>query len=141
MREISARGGIRRILRHVDLVPGAGPILPPVEGMDQAKAVFALRTIPDADRIKAYVEREKPTSAAIIGGGFIGLEMAENLAQRGVKVSLVEMADQVLPPLDYEMAAMVHAYLKGAASACTWKTGWRPWRRRDDAWCSTAENP
>ncbi len=94
------------------LSPGARPILPPIEGMDQAKASFALRTIPDADRIKAYVEREKPTSAAIIGGGFVGLEMAENLVERGVKVSLVEMADQVLPPLDYEMAAMVHAYLK-----------------------------
>ena len=53
----------------------------------------------------------------------MGLEMAENLVERGVKASLVEMADQVLPPLDREMAAVVHAYLKSAASACTWRTG------------------
>jgi CoA-disulfide reductase len=95
------------------LSPGARPILPPLEGMDRAKALFTLRTIPDADRIKAYVEEERPTSAVVIGGGFIGLEMAENLARRGVKVSLVEMADHVLPPLDYEMAALIHAYLQG----------------------------
>lgn len=94
------------------LSPGARPIVPPIEGLDQAKRLFTLRTIPDADRIKAYVDEEKPTSAAVIGGGFIGLEMAENLVERGLKVSLVEMADQVLPPLDYEMAAMVHSYLK-----------------------------
>jgi CoA-disulfide reductase len=94
------------------LSPGARPILPPIEGMDRAKSVFTLRTIPDADRIKAYVEEEKPATAAIIGGGFIGLEMAENLVERGVKVSLVEMADQVLPPLDYEMASIVHDYMR-----------------------------
>ncbi|SFF70534.1 CoA-disulfide reductase [Planifilum fulgidum] len=94
------------------LSPGARPILPPIEGMDRAKSVFTLRTIPDADRIKAYVEEEKSATAAIIGGGFIGLEMAENLVERGVKVSLVEMADQVLPPLDYEMASIVHDYMR-----------------------------
>lgn len=93
------------------LSPGAKPIMPPIPGLDQAKGVFTLRTIPDTDRIKAYVEEEKPSSAVVIGGGFIGLEMAENLVERGVKVSLVERSDQVLRPLDYEMAAIIHDYL------------------------------
>ncbi|MBF0528933.1 MAG: FAD-dependent oxidoreductase [Deltaproteobacteria bacterium] len=97
------------------LSPGAEPIRPPIPGMNPDR-IFQLRTIPDADRIKAYVESGKPESAVVIGGGFIGLEMAENLVLRGVKTTIVEMLDQVMAPLDYEMAAMVHRHLiqKGA---------------------------
>jgi NADPH-dependent 2,4-dienoyl-CoA reductase/sulfur reductase-like enzyme/rhodanese-related sulfurtransferase len=93
------------------LSPGAEPIKPPIPGMDREN-VFSLRNIPDADRIIAYIEGKKPAAAVVVGGGFIGLEMAENLVRRGVKTTILEKLDQVLSPLDPEMAAMVHMALK-----------------------------
>ncbi|WP_138417365.1 CoA-disulfide reductase [Aquibacillus sediminis] len=94
------------------LSPGAKPIFPPIPGIKEADNIFTLRNIPDTDKIKAYVDERKPNEAVVIGGGFIGLEMAENLVDRGVNVTLVEMAKQVMAPLDYEMAAIVHRHLK-----------------------------
>ncbi|MDP4551293.1 CoA-disulfide reductase [Alkalihalobacillus macyae] len=94
------------------LSPGARPIVPPIPGIDEAKALFTLRTIPDTDRIKAYVDEQKPSEAVVIGGGFIGVEMAENLRDVGMNVTLIEMANQIMPPLDYEMAAIVHQQLR-----------------------------
>lgn len=82
---------------------GAAPIRPPLPGIDHPR-IFTLRNVPDMDRIKAAAE--SATSALVIGGGFIGLEMAENLRRRGLTVYLVEMLDQVMPPLDREMAAV-----------------------------------
>lgn len=99
------------------LSPGAEPILPPVEGIDNVN-VFRLRTIPDADRIKARVESGHPGSAVIVGGGFIGIEMAENLVQRGVKTTILEKLDQILPPFDPEMAAMVQDALEDQGVVC-----------------------
>jgi len=98
------------------LSPGAKPIVPPIPGLQEASNVFTLRNIPDTDKIKSFVDEQKPSEAVVIGGGFIGLEMAENLAERGVNVTIVEMANQVMAPLDYEMAAVVHNHLieKGA---------------------------
>lgn len=93
------------------LSPGAEPVKPPIPGID-LDGVFHLRNIPDSDRIKAMVDLEKPESAVVVGGGFIGLEMAENLAHRDVRTTIVEMAGQVMSPLDPEMAAMVHAQLR-----------------------------
>lgn len=94
------------------LSPGAKPIVPPIPGLQEAQNIFTLRNIPDTDKIKSFVDEQRPKEAVVIGGGFIGLEMAENLADRGVRVTLVEMADQVMAPLDYEMAAIVHNHLK-----------------------------
>ncbi|MFD3448373.1 CoA-disulfide reductase [Microbacteriaceae bacterium 4G12] len=94
------------------LSPGAKPIQPPIPGIDTAKALFTLRNVPDTDRIKQYVDEQKPKHAIVIGGGFIGVEMAENLRERNVEVTLVEMANQVMAPIDYEMAAMVHTHMK-----------------------------
>ncbi|WP_407933939.1 CoA-disulfide reductase [Aquibacillus rhizosphaerae] len=94
------------------LSPGAKPTFPPIPGIKEAHNIFTLRNIPDTDKIKAYVDERKPKEAVVIGGGFIGLEMAENLVDRGVNVTLVEMAKQVMAPLDYEMAAIVHRHLK-----------------------------
>ncbi|MDU3827628.1 MAG: FAD-dependent oxidoreductase, partial [Peptostreptococcus sp.] len=71
------------------LSPGASPIKPPIPGLDKADNVFTLRNIPDTDRIKAYVDDNRPKEAVVIGGGFIGVEMAENLVERGVKVHLI----------------------------------------------------
>jgi NADPH-dependent 2,4-dienoyl-CoA reductase/sulfur reductase-like enzyme/rhodanese-related sulfurtransferase len=99
------------------LSPGAEPVKPPFRGVD-LDGIFNLRTVPDSDRIKAHVDNEKPQSAVIVGGGFIGLEMAENLVLRGVNTTIVEMLDQVMAPLDLEMAAMVHAHLKEKGVAC-----------------------
>jgi len=85
------------------LSPGASPIVPPLPGIDRA---MTLRTVEDVERIVAHVN-EKPRSAVVIGGGFIGVEIAENLVHRGIKTSVVEASDQVLAPLDPEMAFLV----------------------------------
>ena len=92
------------------LSPGSTPIKPPIPGID-AKNIFSLWNIPDTDRIKGYVTRREIKKAVVIGGGFIGIEMVENLHDLGVEVDLVEMADQVMAPLDYELAQLVHSHL------------------------------
>ena len=93
------------------LSPGAEPFKPPINGIDLDN-IFNLRNIPDSDKIKQCVDEKKPESAVVVGGGFIGLEMAENLAIRGVKTTIVEKLDQVMPSLDIEMASFMSAHLK-----------------------------
>lgn len=93
------------------LSPGAEPIIPNIKGIETAN-VFTLRNIPDTMKIKSYIESEKPESAVVVGGGYIGVEMAENLAKAGLSVSIVELADHLIAPLDYDMAADVHRYIK-----------------------------
>ena len=92
------------------LSPGAEPLRPGIEGLG-SKKIFTLRNVPDTDTIKAYVNEEKPKRAVVVGGGFIGLEMAENLHEQGIHVDVVEMANQVMAPLDFSMAAIVHQQL------------------------------
>lgn len=92
------------------LSPGASPVVPPLKGID-SKGIFTLRNVYDTDRIKGFIERNRPRRAVIVGGGFIGLEMAENLHHAGMEVSVVEMADQVMGPIDFSMAALVHGHL------------------------------
>lgn len=92
------------------LSPGAEPLRPGIEGIGSDR-IFTLRNVPDTDTIKNYVNKEKPQHAVVVGGGFIGLEMAENLHQLGIRVAVVEMASQVMAPLDYSMAAIVHQHL------------------------------
>jgi NADPH-dependent 2,4-dienoyl-CoA reductase/sulfur reductase-like enzyme/rhodanese-related sulfurtransferase len=93
------------------LAPGAEPVMPPIPGVD-LDGVFHLRDIPDSDKIKRIIGLKKTTSAVVVGGGFIGLEMAENLVVRGIETTVLEMGNQVMAPLDTEMAAIVHAHLK-----------------------------
>lgn len=93
------------------LSPGAEPIKPKLPGID-SKRIFTLRNIPDTYRIKDYVDKMNPRRAIVVGAGFIGLEVAENLHMRGVKVTVVELADHVIGPLDYDMAALVHQHMK-----------------------------
>jgi NADPH-dependent 2,4-dienoyl-CoA reductase/sulfur reductase-like enzyme/rhodanese-related sulfurtransferase len=93
------------------LAPGAAPIRPPVRGID-LPGIFAVRTIPDSVRIRRWIEERKPTRALVIGGGFIGLEMAENLAARGLRTTVIEKLAQVMPPLDPEMAYGVAEHLR-----------------------------
>lgn len=93
------------------LSPGAKPIQPPIEGLKEAKNLFVLRNIADTDNIYNFINDNKPQNAVVVGGGFIGVEMAENLVERGIKVTIVEKMPQVLAPLDFEMAQMVHQEL------------------------------
>lgn len=90
---------------------GAEPIKPPLTGIEDER-IFSLRNVPDMDKIKAYIERNKPKTAVVIGGGFIGLEMVENLHEAGLKVSIIEKSNQVMAPIDYAMAALVHQHLR-----------------------------
>ncbi|MEI6883936.1 MAG: FAD-dependent oxidoreductase [Bacteroidota bacterium] len=109
------------------LSPGAAPIRPPLPGID-LPGIFSVRTVPDARHIREWLERDsdrnevtnpysgidtvsKPKRAVVVGGGFIGLEMAENLVHRGLEVTLIEKLDQVMPPLDREMARLVERYM------------------------------
>ncbi|HYG60153.1 MAG TPA: FAD-dependent oxidoreductase, partial [Symbiobacteriaceae bacterium] len=88
------------------LAPGATPIRPPLPGIGLPN-LFTVRTVPDSDAIRRYLESEQPQRAVVIGAGFIGLEMVENLHKLGLEVTVVEKADQVLPPLDPEMAGLM----------------------------------
>jgi len=89
------------------IATGSSPLRPPIPGID-GEGIYTLWTIPDTDRIKDIVDHKKPKHAAVIGGGFIGLEMAENLVEAGIKVTIIEMQDQVMAPLDMEMANLLH---------------------------------
>lgn len=93
------------------LSPGAEPIKPNISGINN-DFVFTLRNIPDTLKIKEYIERTMPKSAVVVGGGYIGVEMAENLKEAGLEVSIVELADHLITPLDFDMAADVHRYIK-----------------------------
>lgn len=94
------------------LSPGARPIVPSIQGISAAENLFTLRNIPDTDRIKAYVDRRKPRHATIIGAGFIGLEMAENLRERGLEVTVIDRGQQILNPLDPEMARPLEEHMR-----------------------------
>jgi NADPH-dependent 2,4-dienoyl-CoA reductase/sulfur reductase-like enzyme/peroxiredoxin family protein/rhodanese-related sulfurtransferase/TusA-related sulfurtransferase len=93
------------------LSPGAEPVRPPLPGINQ-EGIFTMRNVPDTDHIKKYIETRQPRHAVVVGAGFIGLEMAENLHRAGINVTIVEMADHVMTPLDYSMASLVHQHLK-----------------------------
>ncbi|MBO8428951.1 MAG: FAD-dependent oxidoreductase, partial [Bacteroidetes bacterium] len=92
------------------LSPGAFPVCPPLPGIE-SEGIFTLRNVKDTDRIKKYMAEHEVKKAVVVGGGFIGLEMAENLSHSGADVSVVEMADQVMGPIDYSMASFVHQHL------------------------------
>ncbi|MGI5891768.1 MAG: CoA-disulfide reductase [Bacillota bacterium] len=93
------------------LSPGARTFYPNVEGLDNDK-VFTLRNIPDTYRIKDYIQQKKPRSVIVVGGGYIGMEMAENLHDAGLDVTIVEFADHVIGSLDYDMACDVHNHIR-----------------------------
>jgi len=93
------------------LSPGAKPIRPPIPGIDDER-IFTLRTVPDIDAIKQHVDARRPERAIVVGAGFIGLEMAENLRERGVFVTIVEALGQAMNVIDFDMAAIVHQHLK-----------------------------
>lgn len=91
---------------------GAKAIVPPIDGLETAKNVFSLRNIPDMDQIKNYIQQQQVKEVAIVGGGFIGLEMMENLVDLGLQVHLIEMSKQVMPNIDFELAQILHAQIE-----------------------------
>ncbi|MEF1226424.1 FAD-dependent oxidoreductase, partial [Vibrio fortis] len=93
------------------LSPGAGPVVPPIPGIDNP-LTHSLRNIPDMDRIINTIQMNTPEHATVVGGGFIGLEMMEAFHQLGIKTTLIEMADQVMTPVDREMAGFAHAEIR-----------------------------
>jgi NADPH-dependent 2,4-dienoyl-CoA reductase/sulfur reductase-like enzyme/peroxiredoxin family protein/rhodanese-related sulfurtransferase/TusA-related sulfurtransferase len=113
------------------LSPGAEPRRLPLEGMD-LPGIFTLRSIPDTDRIRDFVDQKKPGRAVVIGGGFIGVEMAENLMVRGLDVTLVEFTDQVVVSLDPEIAAFLHYHLRMKGLRLLFRTGAAGFSREKD---------
>ncbi len=95
------------------IATGSSPLRPPIKGIDSPR-IRTLWTVPDADGLRGMIDIQKAKSAIVIGGGFIGLEAAENLRAAGLEVSLVEMLDQVLAPFDYEMAQILHQHIRAA---------------------------
>ncbi|CQR24230.1 coenzyme A disulfide reductase [Streptococcus varani] len=113
-KEVTARSASKTYTENYDkliLSPGAKPFIPPMAGLEQAENIYTLRNIPDLDKIMAQLESIESGQATVIGAGFIGLEMAESLTKKGLKVTLIEKAPHVLPPLDEEMVAFVQAEL------------------------------
>lgn len=96
---------------HIILSPGAEPLKPNIDGINSPR-VFTLRTIPDTFAITDFVDKHGPRRVAIAGGGFIGVETAENLRHKGLDVTIIEMADQVIAPIDYDMASDVHRHIE-----------------------------
>lgn len=121
------------------LSPGADPIKPPISGINDP-AIFTLRNVKDTDQVKNYCNENRPQRAVVVGAGFIGLEMAENLHHLGMNVSIVEMADQVMAPLDYEMAAEVHQHLKTKNVEFFLKDGVTEFNRNNDVLTVTLQS-
>jgi NADPH-dependent 2,4-dienoyl-CoA reductase/sulfur reductase-like enzyme len=117
VRNVRTNETYRESYDRIILAPGAEPIRPPIPGIGLPN-VLSLRNIPDADAIADYVEKKRPETVVIVGGGFISLEMAENLVMRGCRVVIVEMLDQVMNVLDYEMAALVQKHLEEKGVIC-----------------------
>ena len=111
VRELDTGREYRESYDKLILSPGARPVRPDTPGIDLPE-IFTLRTVEDTFRIREYIDENKPRRAVVVGGGFIGLEMAENLIHAGVETTLLQRSGQVMPPLDADMAAMVHAELR-----------------------------
>lgn len=117
------------------LAPGARALRPPLPGADHPR-VYTLRTVEDTLRIREVVETQSPRSAIVVGGGFIGLEMAENLMHAGLDVTMIQYNNQVLPPMDPDMAGEIHAYLRGQGLRLLLSTAATGFEERDGQMCA-----
>jgi NADPH-dependent 2,4-dienoyl-CoA reductase/sulfur reductase-like enzyme len=98
------------------LSPGARPIVPPISGIKENETLFTLRNIPDTDKIKNYVAHQNPKKAVVVGGGFIGIEMAENLVERGIEVTIIEMLPDIMMGMVHANRAMLLWLMMGKGS-------------------------
>lgn len=113
------------------LSPGSSPLKPPIPGIN-APNIFTIWNIPDTDAIKAFVDNKKIKKAAVIGGGFIGIEMAENLHELGIEVTIVELADQIMAPIDFEMAQILHQHVNMKNVELVLNDGVKSFEYKDD---------
>jgi len=115
------------------LSPGAQPKRPNLPGID-SEGIFTLRTVPDTFRIDEYIKAKQPKTAVVVGAGFIGVEMAENLHQRGLDVTIVEFLDQAIASLDPEMAALLHRHMRENGIRLLFGTGVQGFERKETLW-------
>ncbi len=120
------------------LSPGAEPIRPPLPGIS-SEGIFTLRNVHDTDIIKSFVQTNKVKNVVIIGAGFIGLEMAENFHHLGLQVTIVEMSNQILAPLDFPIAALVQQHIRSKGVELRLNTTVTGFTRNDDGLSSNAE--
>lgn len=113
VRDLKTGAVFREAYDKLVLAPGAGAIVPPLPGIKSAN-IFSVKTVPDSDAIRKFIDEKNPKRAVVVGAGFIGLESAEALKKRGLEVAVVEMADQVLPPFDADVARFVAEHLEGS---------------------------
>ncbi len=104
------------------LSPGAEPLKPPFPGSDDPR-IFTLRNVPDAFQIRNFIDANHPQRVLVVGGGYIGVEMAENLCNAGLEVTIAELSDHLIAPLDFDMACVVHQYLRSKGIRLMLKTG------------------
>ena len=121
------------------ITTGSDPIRPPLPGVDLDR-IFTIRNIPDVDRIKSFISRNPVRSAVVVGGGFIGLEMVENLREAGLEVALIEKANQVMAPIDLPMARIVQKELKAHGVKVLLETGVANFRMLGDELAVTLDN-
>ena len=132
LRDLATGAVSRESYDKLVLSPGAEPVRPPIPGID-SEGIFTLRNVADTDRIKEYIDRQRPKNAVVVGGGFIGIEMAENLSLLGMDVTVVEMAEQILVNLDYEIAAEVQGHLAAHGVNLFVKDGVASFEKKRDA--------
>ena len=132
LRDLATGAVSRESYDKLVLSPGAEPVRPPIPGID-SEGIFTLRNVADTDRIKEYIDRQRPKNAVVVGGGFIGIEMAENLSLLGMDVTVVEMAEQILVNLDYEIAAEVQGHLAAHGVNLFVKDGVASFEKKGDA--------
>ncbi|AWI04090.1 DsrE/DsrF/DrsH-like family protein [Clostridium drakei] len=125
------KGEYNETYDYLILSPGASPLKPPIEGIN-SKKIFTLRTVPDTDKIKAYVDDQKVKNAVVIGGGYIGVEMAENLKEKGLNVALVEAAPHILAPFDSDMVTFAEKELEDNGVGVILNDGVRAFKEEND---------
>ncbi|KGK86300.1 CoA-disulfide reductase [Desulfosporosinus sp. HMP52] len=121
------------------LSPGAAPLRPPIPGINDIEALV-VRNVTDIDQIKRFIDEQNPKTAAVVGGGFIGLEMAENLHARGVETTIIEMSDQVMAPLDFEMAAILHEHIFNKGINLILEDGVKSFAKKDNGTVITLQS-
>jgi NADPH-dependent 2,4-dienoyl-CoA reductase/sulfur reductase-like enzyme/peroxiredoxin family protein/rhodanese-related sulfurtransferase/TusA-related sulfurtransferase len=129
VRDIKANREFDETYDTLILSPGAAPVRPPIPGIDDP-AILTLRSVNDIDAIKSRLDQGNARRAVVVGGGFIGLEMAENLRERGLEVTVVEALEQVMNVIDYDMAAIVQQHLRDKGVALRLKDGVASFSRR-----------
>ncbi|EJO5346255.1 CoA-disulfide reductase [Clostridium botulinum] len=125
------KGNYEETYDYIIMSPGATPLKPPIEGINSSK-IFTLRNVPDTDKIKDYVDNKNVKSAVVVGGGYIGVEMAENLKERGVNVVLVEAAPHILAPFDSDMVTFAEQELQDNGVGLILQDGVKSFKENDD---------